>query len=342
MCTRRGAQQSDVSTFRQLRSGLTLIELLVVVSIIGLLVALLLPAVQMARESGRRTECANHLKQIGLGFQLHQDSLKAFPTGGIFVAGPFSWKRTWAPRQQVSPTGKPESLELQSWCWAYQILPFVEEQLLYDTRDDRSLIQAAISLLLCPTRGVKQIVPTDGAERCGLLPPDLPRGRTDYAANGGVPPEVSDECLGRCGEPGCTCGDTRDSQNGAVTEGTVIGDANYNGRAIGARRFTDGLSKTIAAGEKQLVGDIGSCQHDDNEGWITGWDWDSIRWGHVTPAPDKLLSSEGGSTRFGSPHSSVFQVVFCDGAVRSLRYEIDGRAFSYLSIRDDGNTPDLN
>lgn len=339
MCTRVGALQSDVSTCRQLKSGLTLIELLVVVSIIGPLVALLLPAVQMAPESARRTECANHLKQIGLGFQLHQGSLKAFPTGGIFVAGPFKWQRSWPPRQQTSPTGKPKTLELQSWCWAYQILPFVGEQLLYETRDDQQLIQAAISLLLCPTRGVKQIVPTDRAELCGLLPRDLLRGRTDYAAHGGVPPEVSDECLGRCGEQGCTCGDTRRSQNDTVTEGRVIGDLSYNGRAIKARRFTDGLSKTIAAGEKQMVGEIGNCQNNDNEGWVTGWDWDSIRWGHIPPAPDKFQNTERGSLQFGSPHPSVFQVVLCDGAVRALNYEIDGRAFSYLSILDDGKHP---
>ena len=70
------------SSARQHRGGLTLIELLVVIMVIGILVALLMPTVQAARESARRTECANHLKQIGAAFQLHHEQLHFFPTAG--------------------------------------------------------------------------------------------------------------------------------------------------------------------------------------------------------------------------------------------------------------------
>src|SRR5215203_3835276 len=100
------------------RRGFTLIELLVVIAIIGILVALLLPAVQAAREAARRTQCKNHLKNIVLAMHNHVSAHKVFPSGGI---GP------WPKIENYVSGGKPLAAAKQGLSWAYQILPYIEE-----------------------------------------------------------------------------------------------------------------------------------------------------------------------------------------------------------------------
>jgi prepilin-type N-terminal cleavage/methylation domain-containing protein len=338
MGTRRFHAKYD--TQHPSHSAFTLVELLVVIAIIGVLVALLLPAIQAARESARRSACTNNLKQIGLGLQMHEDARKSYPSGGIFVEGPLQWRRTWAPRQQTTPTGTPESADLQSWSWIYQILPFAEGTALYNLQIDEELVRAVLEIMICPSRGVRTITPA-ATNPCGILPGDLQRGRNDYAANAGVPKSLDLDCLGRCGETGCACNLDSNSENGIVRQGSVIGNPLYTGRSVRARAVTDGLSNTLAVAEKRLTGPVGECFNDDNEGWITGWDWDTIRWGHFPPAPDELESSTEGSGAFGSIHPGVFLAVFCDGSVHSLQFQIDGRLFGLLSIRDDGEVASL-
>ena len=103
------------------RRGFTLVELLVVIAIIGILIGLLLPAIQAARESGRRTACSNKMKQIGLGFA------NAESTGGAYPAS----SKVYIDRQKGTT-------EIDGWSWCVALLPYIEQKPLYDRLDFRS------------------------------------------------------------------------------------------------------------------------------------------------------------------------------------------------------------
>ncbi|MEW4565320.1 DUF1559 domain-containing protein [Bremerella sp. JC770] len=126
------------SSFRSQRSGFTLVELLVVIAIIGVLIALLLPAVQQAREAARRSECSNHMKQVGLGLHNYHDTHKVFPPGWISMgSGSMNHKHAWA----------------------VHLLPFIEQTALYDNIDpqgqnitsDVDKGGAIVSAYVCPS-----------------------------------------------------------------------------------------------------------------------------------------------------------------------------------------------
>jgi prepilin-type N-terminal cleavage/methylation domain-containing protein len=165
--------------------GFTLVELLVVVAIIGTLMALLLPAVQAARESARRTHCRNNLRQIGLAIQNHVNSLGVFPTGG---AGSF-------PRiENFVVNGKPFGTDRQGLGWPYQILPYLEQGAIQGVIKQAQLQGMVIPIYSCPSR--RSGVVTLGGKQVALI---------DYAS--------AQPCTVGClaGAPGC--GDSAPSYN---------------------------------------------------------------------------------------------------------------------------------
>jgi len=133
--------------------GFTLVELLVVIAIIGILVALLLPAIQAAREAARRIQCTNHIKQLGVALHNYHDTFLAFPPGAIM-------------NRPGNPAAPPENGRDPSWgaTWVVMILPFIEQQALADqynstlvartgdaTTPNNAVTRTEIETLRCPS-----------------------------------------------------------------------------------------------------------------------------------------------------------------------------------------------
>ncbi len=287
------------------REGFTLIELLVVIAIIGVLIALLLPAVQQAREAARRSTCKNNLKQIGLAFHNHLEMHGVFPTGGYH----------WSFAPDFTPGGvTPEVAPRQRAGWAFQILSFLDQNILHRgdggssvQEKQRRIISTPVPTYFCPSRRGPAALPSIGS---WYGPPgSYPHAPIDYAGCGGT------------------------SDNGAV----VRTNSNQTGLTINTSAIFDGPSNTILVGEKRLNrAGLTSYQTDDNEGYTSGWDHDTIRWTHRIPLPDQNIGPGFGELRFGSSHPGGLNALFADGAVHILSYNIDADLFRYLGIRNDG------
>ena len=155
---------------RSTRGAFTLVELLVVIAIIGILVALLLPAVQAAREAARRTTCINHLKQIVLAFHEHHSAHGFFPSGG------WDWNK---PPTYVNAS--PATGEEQQAGWGFQILPYVEAQTVWKS-DPTTAIGAMIETFFCPSRRGPQTVEFEDNYEPPITGSIMDHGLCDYAA----------------------------------------------------------------------------------------------------------------------------------------------------------------
>ncbi|MDZ4657998.1 MAG: DUF1559 domain-containing protein [Bythopirellula sp.] len=133
---------------RLLQRGFTLVELLVVIAIIGVLVALLLPAIQAAREAARRTQCMNQVRQMGIALQNHVSAQKVFPTGGN-VPNPSIGDYTSGG---TNNPGRPNGPNKQGLGAFYQLLPYLEQNAVKGLTKQEDLLKVGISLYNCPSR----------------------------------------------------------------------------------------------------------------------------------------------------------------------------------------------
>ncbi len=367
--------------------GFTLVELLVVIAIIGILVALLLPAIQAAREAARRIQCQNNLKQMGVASLNHLSTYNFYPSGGLGYNVTADPERGYGRNQ---PGG-----------WMYSLLAFMELQNLRDlgagtevntpARAEALVLlhQTPVAGFLCPTRGKPAIAPAFwdeiGNESTGALTTaakDTGVLKGDYAASSGDSQEFDSfwffqptggragrnpyrdyETSGlrletdTCDDPTDVRGpDSLDRGDGAYT--TCQSGIIYIVSETTTADIPDGTSNTYLIGEKAMDPDtyVGSgialvkeWSLGTNQGAYCGYDWDNHRVAYnpniwpesfiefFQPSVDRQGVSGNPPRRFGSAHVAGWNMLFADGSVHLLSYEIDPLIHSYLATRFDEN-----
>ncbi|MBA2112966.1 DUF1559 domain-containing protein [Bremerella alba] len=284
-----------------IRRGFTLVELLVVIAIIGVLIALLLPAVQQARESARRTQCVNNLKQVGLAVHNFHDTFGELP---------------------------PSRIQYEYLGWSALLLPFMEQTNLYDQldlkkkyKDQTTLVQqASVGGYVCPSRHQEG----DLTEKVQAINAD--NGAVwDYATVCG--PSGDNSIIRQFGK-----------EKGMLV--VAKGNKDKYSSQTGFASVTDGLTNTIMIGERHVQVDNLKDETTGHDGpLLSGWAYTTMRAaGPDYPLASNMRDDVDGVEHlvFGSFHPGITNFVMGDASVRPIQVNIDEDNLGRLASRDDG------
>jgi prepilin-type N-terminal cleavage/methylation domain-containing protein len=288
--------------------GFTLIELLVVIAIIGILVGLLLPAVQASRESARRTKCINNLKQLGLALHNYETSHQVLPPGYV---------SDWWKQNETGP----------GWGWGTMLLPYLEQGPVFQALNFDLPIEAGdnvtgrltvVDVFLCPT------------DHCDTLMWAL---------------YYQDKTLPR-GSPICQIASSNYVAMFGITEPGIDGEGLFfRNSSISARGILDGLSQTISLGERSVklgqstwVGSVTNAILGPPPGYNG-----TVGRVHLEPGSSMTLGHAGEGKTPGDPTSDCNQFyslhdkgayfVFADAHVTFLKTSMSAGVFSALATR---------
>lgn len=310
------------------RQGFTLVELLVVIAIIGILIALLLPAVQAAREAARRSQCSNNLKQLALGIHNYADANRTFPSGFL-----------------TNYPANPATLEMSHWSWGALILGYIEQSPLRDqlrvgpialhtdlaTAAGLAALQTPLATFVCPSDtgpvlndfGATQFptyekrVTTNGTDR-------IPIAKSNY---------VGVACSGNSTTP----------PNGDLTYGPPTGVL-FSNSAVAFRDITDGTSNTAMLGERcyQLHGVYtGAGNALGFSSQATGYTSRNRSLLAALGIPywginQTVINPNDQNRAFHSLHPGGVQFALCDASVRFISETIDFRPGNLTPIASGG------
>ena len=282
------------------RRAFTLIELLVVISIVGLLTALILPAVQSAREAGRRAQCTNNLRQVGIALQSYHEAQRTFPCGGYEIRG--SFKPGWEslPAKNREKWAAPEARE---YAWSMMLLPQLERADLYaaidrgkayDDKVNWGVARMIIPAYLCPSGANKETMTTPFA----VVDKEFQCARLHYGGIYGETLPFDGRTTSRPNNP---------------PKGILVYEKSYS-----ADQVTDGLSNTLICAEDTLF-------YDGN--WINARNVFSQDFVINDPA------NKGKQNTMASEHIGGVMGLCADGSVHFLANETENKILSAICTR---------
>jgi prepilin-type N-terminal cleavage/methylation domain-containing protein/prepilin-type processing-associated H-X9-DG protein len=298
-----------IGAFLRKGVGFTLIELLVVMAIIGVLIALLLPAVQKVREAANRVSCQNNLHQIGLALHQHHDIQRSFPSGYL------------CPQPQADP-----DYTSPGWGWAALLLPYIEQ----------GILAKQINLKL-PVEDPNNLAVRTKVLKLYVCPSDRSTGNfTIYDKNGTPLAQAATNSYAACHGVGVDLDEELDDFNGMFSRNSRVSIADV----------TDGTSNTIAIGERgsfftqaPWAGAVSFGTTRVTRGAPTN------NLTAIEDAPTQVLVHIAVHTindvnsdpeDFFTPHQGTANFLFADGSVRPLRAGISLSILQALATRDGG------